>query len=222
MGIFPLNVFLEAFSGAAHVGNKVNGCGEYDSWFCGLIYFPCKTITKAAQNRFSSSKKNVVLDAGFELEEVVSMAGSYEWESASSIKNVAFQIPFSLSSATSLIGLTSSSLTLTDCSVAHISESTSSVAFEYSTVNGQGGSLKMNRFAIGGTLAFGAHSAIEFSEGMTSLIFSECNISGVKRKEGDGVWMKGTVGTRGTLTVDTLNVNVCRSVKEKRERLKVI
>ncbi|KAH7831670.1 uncharacterized protein MONOS_11842 [Monocercomonoides exilis] len=236
MGIFPLNVFLDAFSGAAHVGNKVNGYGGYDSWFCGFGYFPCKTITHAAQNRFSSSKKNIVLDPGFELGEVVPMAGSYEWEvycttnktnvnvrvpggmkssclmniqSASSIKNIAFQIPFSLSSATSLIVLTSSSLTLTDCSVAHISESTSSVAFGYSIVNAQSGSLNMERFVICGALVFGAHSAIEFCEGMASVICSGCNISGVVKNSGDGGWMKGTVGTSGALTVDGCNANGC-------------
>ncbi|KAH7820145.1 uncharacterized protein MONOS_12695 [Monocercomonoides exilis] len=236
MGIFPLNVFLDAFSGAAHVGKEVNGYGGYDSWFCGFGYFPCKTITKAAQNRFSSSKKKIVLDSGFELGEVVSMAGSYEWEvycginktnvnvkvpsgmttsylinveSASSIKNIAFQIPFSLSSATSLIALTSSSLTLTDCSVAHMSESTSSVAFGYSIVNAQSGSLKMERFVIEEGLTFNDHSAIEFCEGMTSVIYSGCNISGVVKNEGDGGWMKGTVGTSGMLTVDGCNVNGC-------------
>ncbi|KAH7818147.1 uncharacterized protein MONOS_3945 [Monocercomonoides exilis] len=236
MGIFPLNVFFDAFSGAAHVGKAVNEHGGYDSWFCGFGYFPCKTIAFASQNRFSSAKKNIVLDSGFELGEVVPMAGSYEWEvyctinktnvnvkvpsgmtslflinveSASSIKNIAFQIPFSLSSAISLIGLTSTSLALTDCSVAHISESTSSVAFGYNIVNAQSGSLKMERFVIGGALVFGAHSAIEFCEGMTSVICSGCNISGIKRNEGDGGWMKGTVGGSGTLTVDGCNVNGC-------------
>ncbi|KAH7829318.1 uncharacterized protein MONOS_14253 [Monocercomonoides exilis] len=236
MGIFPLNVFFDAFSGAAHVGKKKDGYGGYDSWFCGFGYFPCKTIAFASQNRFSSSKKDIVLDSGFELGEVVSMAGSYEWEvycttnktdvnvkvssgmtssylinveSASSIKNIGFQIPFLLSSAISLIVLTSSSLTLTDCSVAHISESTSSVSFGYSIVNVQGGSLKTERFVIGGALVFGAHSAIEFCEGMTSVICSGCNISGIKRNEGDGGWMKGTVGSSGTLTIDGCNVNGC-------------
>ncbi|KAH7831327.1 uncharacterized protein MONOS_8306 [Monocercomonoides exilis] len=242
MGIFPLNVFFDAFSGAAHVGNVVNGYGGYDSWFCGFGYFPCKTIAFASQNRFSSSKKNIVLDSGFELGEVVSMAGLYEWEvycginktdvsvrvpsgmtssylinvqSASSIKNIAFQIPFSLSSATSLISLTSSSLTLTDCSVAHISESTSSVSFGYSFVNAQSGSLKMERFVIEEGLTFNDHSAIEFSEGMMSVICSGCNISGVVKNEGDGGWMKGTVGTSGTLTVDGCNVNGCSCVGGK-------
>ncbi|KAH7818581.1 uncharacterized protein MONOS_14473 [Monocercomonoides exilis] len=236
MGIFPLNVFLEAFSGAAHVGKGVNGYGGYDSWFCGFGYFPCKTIAKAAENRFSLSKKNIVLDSGFGLGEVVSMAGSYEWEvyctinktnvnvrvpsgmtssylinvqSSCSMKNIAFQIPFLLSSATSLICLTSSSLTLTDCSVAHSSESTSNVSFGYSFVNAQIGNLKMDRFVIGGALVFGAHSAIEFSEGMTSVICSGCNINAVKRNEGDGGWIKGTVGTSGTLTFDGCNVNGC-------------
>ncbi|KAH7825159.1 uncharacterized protein MONOS_1468 [Monocercomonoides exilis] len=236
MGIFPLNVFLDTFSGAAHVEIKKNGCGGYDSWFCGFEYFPCKTITKAAENRFSLSKKNIVLDSGFELGEVVSMAGSYEWEvycginktnvnvrvpsgmtssclinvqSASSIKNIGFQIPFLLSSATSLIGLTSSSLTLTDCSVAHSSESTSSVSFRYSFVNAQSGSLKMDLLAMEEGLAFNDHSAIEFCEGMTSVICSGCNISGVVKNEGDGGWMKGTVGTSGTLTIDGCNVNGC-------------
>ncbi|KAH7829865.1 uncharacterized protein MONOS_1437 [Monocercomonoides exilis] len=236
MGIFPLNVFFDAISGAAHVGKKKDGYGGYDSWVCGLDYFPCKTITKAAQNRFSSSKKNIVLDPGFELAEVVSMAGSYEWEvycginktevnvkvpsemtsshliiveSKSSIKNVAFQIPFLLSSATSLIALTSSSLTLTDCSVAHLSESTSSVSFGYSIVNVQSGSLKMERFVMEEGLTFNGHSAIEFCEGMTSVICSGCNISGVVKNSGDGGWMKGTVGTSGTLAVDGCNVNGC-------------
>ncbi|KAH7828008.1 uncharacterized protein MONOS_12646 [Monocercomonoides exilis] len=244
MGRFPLNVFFDTFSGAAHVGKEVNGCGGYDSWFCGFRYFPCSTIAFAAQNRFSSSKKNIVLDPGFELGEVVSMAGSYEWEvycatnktnvnvwlpsgmtssslinvqSASSIKNIAFQIPFSLSSATSLICLTSSSLTLTGCSVAHLSEGTSSVSFGYSFVNVQSGSLKMDRFVMeeGLALVFGAHSAIEFCEGMASVICSGCNISGVKRNEGDGGWMKGTVGSSGTLTVDGCNVNGCGCVGGK-------
>ncbi|KAH7821129.1 uncharacterized protein MONOS_10306 [Monocercomonoides exilis] len=175
MGIFPLNVFLEAFSGAAHVGIEVNGYGGYDSWFCGFGYFPCKTIAKAAQNRFSSAKKNIALNSGFELGEVVLMEGTYEWEvyceinktnvnvrvpsgmtssylinvqSASSIKNIGLQIPFLLSSATLLIGLISSSLTLTDCSVAHLSESTSSLSFGYSIVNAQSGNLKMERFVM--------------------------------------------------------------------------
>ncbi|KAH7817992.1 uncharacterized protein MONOS_8462 [Monocercomonoides exilis] len=242
MGIFPLNVFFDTFSGAAHVGKAVNGYGGYDSWFCGFGYFPCKTISHAVETRFATGNKIIVLDSGFELGEVVSMAGSYEWEvycgvnktnvnvrvpsgmtssclinveSKSSIKNIGFQIPFSLSSATSLIVLTSSSLTLTDCSVAHISESTSSVAFGYSIVNAHGGSLKMERFVIGGALVFGAHSAIEFCEGMTSVICSGCNISGVKRNEGDGGWMKGTVGTSGTLTVDGCNVNGCSCVGGK-------
>eukprot|EP00770_Monocercomonoides_exilis_P010073 MONOS_10022.1-p1 / transcript=MONOS_10022.1 / gene=MONOS_10022 / organism=Monocercomonoides_exilis_PA203 / gene_product=unspecified product / transcript_product=unspecified product / location=Mono_scaffold00438:15-2092(-) / protein_length=692 / sequence_SO=supercontig / SO=protein_coding / is_pseudo=false len=242
MGIFPLNVFFDAFSGAAHVGKGVNGYGGYDSWFCGFGYFPCSTIEFASQNRFSSSKKNIVLDSEFELGEVVSMAGSYEWEvycginktdvnvrvpsgmtssylinvqSASSIKNIAFQIPFLLSSATSLIGLTSSSLTLIDCSVAHLSESTSSVAFGYSFVNAQSGSLNMERFVIGGALVFGAHSAIEFSEGMASVICSGCNISGVVKNCGDGGWIKGTVGGSGTLTVDGCNVNGCSCVGGK-------
>ncbi|KAH7815538.1 uncharacterized protein MONOS_7156 [Monocercomonoides exilis] len=239
MGIFPLSVYFDSFSGAAYVGIKKNGFGGYDSWFCGFEYFPCKTITKAAENRFSSSKKNIVLDSGFELGEVVSMAGSYEWEvycginktnvnvkvpsgmtssylinvqSTSSIKNIAFQIPFLLSSATSLIGLTSSSLTLTDCSVAHISESTSSVAFGYSIVNVQSGSLKMERFVIEEGLTFNDHSAIELCEGMTSVICSGCNISGVVKNEGDGGWMKGTAETSGTLTVDGCNVNGCSCV----------
>eukprot|EP00770_Monocercomonoides_exilis_P015510 MONOS_15460.1-p1 / transcript=MONOS_15460.1 / gene=MONOS_15460 / organism=Monocercomonoides_exilis_PA203 / gene_product=unspecified product / transcript_product=unspecified product / location=Mono_scaffold01239:53-3990(-) / protein_length=1253 / sequence_SO=supercontig / SO=protein_coding / is_pseudo=false len=239
MGIFPLNAFFDALSGAAHVGKGVNGYGGYDSWFCGFGYFPCKTIAFASQNRFSSSKKNIVLDSGFELGEVVSMAGSYEWEvycginktnvnvrvpsgisssylinveSASSIKNIAFQIPYSLSSAISLIGLTSSSLTLTDCSVAHISESTSSVGFGYSIVNAQNGNLKMDRFVIGEGLTFNDHSAIEFYEGMTSVICSGCNFSGVVKNEGDGGWMKGTVGGSGTLTVDGCNVNRCSCV----------
>ncbi|KAH7828085.1 uncharacterized protein MONOS_1613 [Monocercomonoides exilis] len=242
MGIFPLNVFLDAFSGAAHVGKVVNGCGGYDSWFCGFGYFPCSTIIFAAQNRFSSSKKNIVLDPGFELGEVVLMAGTYEWEvyctinktnvnvrlpsgmassylinveSSSSIKNIAFQIPFSLSSATSLIGLTSSSLTLTDCSVAHSSESTSIVAFGYCFVNAQSGNLKMDRFVIEEGMTFNDHSAIEFCEGMTSVICSGCNISGVKRNEGDGGWMKGTVGSSGTLTVDGCNVNGCSCIGGK-------
>ncbi|KAH7829886.1 uncharacterized protein MONOS_1418 [Monocercomonoides exilis] len=127
--------------------------------------------------------------------------------SVSSIKNIAFQIPFSLSSATSLIGLTSSSLTLTDCSVAHLSESTSSVAFGYSIVNAQSGNLKMERFVVEEGLTFDDHSAIEFCEGMTSVICSGCNISGVVKNCGDGGWMKGTVGGSGTLTVDGCNVN---------------
>ncbi|KAH7829918.1 uncharacterized protein MONOS_2295 [Monocercomonoides exilis] len=236
MGIFPLNVFFDSFSGAAHVGIKKNGFGGFDSWFCGFDCFPCRTIAFAVETRFATGNKNITLDSGFELEEVVSMAGSYEWEvfcsfnktdvnvrvpsgmtslylinveSKSSIKNIAFQIPHQLSGATSLIGLTSSSLTLTDCSVAHSSESTSSVAFGYSIVNAQSGSLKMDRFVIGGALVFGAHSAIEFSEGMESVACSGCNINGVKRNEGDGGWMKGKVGTSGTLTVDGCNVNEC-------------
>eukprot|EP00770_Monocercomonoides_exilis_P002292 MONOS_2277.1-p1 / transcript=MONOS_2277.1 / gene=MONOS_2277 / organism=Monocercomonoides_exilis_PA203 / gene_product=unspecified product / transcript_product=unspecified product / location=Mono_scaffold00046:45389-54235(+) / protein_length=2948 / sequence_SO=supercontig / SO=protein_coding / is_pseudo=false len=236
MGIFPLNVFFDSFSGAAHVGKKKDGYGGYDSWFCGFEYYSCATIAFAVETRFATGNKKIVLDTGFELAEVVSMAGSYEWEvyceinktevnvkvpsgmtssylinveSASSIKNIDFQIPHQLSGTTSLIALTSSSLTLTDCSVAHSSESTSSVAFGYSIVNVQSGSLKMERFVVEEGLTFNDHSAIEFCEGMTSVICSGCNISGVVKEGGDGGWMKGTVGGSGTLTVDGCSVNGC-------------
>ncbi|KAH7814999.1 uncharacterized protein MONOS_9600 [Monocercomonoides exilis] len=242
MGLFPLNVYLDRYPNAAHVGKGKDGLGGYDSRFCGFDYYPCATITHAAQTRFSGGNKKIELDSGFELSEEVSMAGSYEWEvycginktnvnvkvpsgmtssylinvqSASSIKNIAFQIPFSLSSATSLIALTSSSLTLTDCSVAHSSESTSSVTFGYSIVNAQNGNLKMDRFVIEEGLTFDDHSAIEFCEGITSVICSGCNISGLKRNEGDGGWIKGTVGGSGTLTVDGCNVNGCSCVSGK-------
>ncbi|KAH7818183.1 uncharacterized protein MONOS_12822 [Monocercomonoides exilis] len=65
----------------------------------------------------------------------------------------------------------------------------------------------MDRFVIGEGLTFNDHSVIEFCEGMASVICSGCNFSGVKRNEGDGGWMKGTVGTSGTLIIDGCNVN---------------
>ncbi|KAH7818182.1 uncharacterized protein MONOS_16469 [Monocercomonoides exilis] len=101
MGIFPLNVFFDALSGAAHVGKGVNGYGGYDSWFCGFGYFPCKTITHAAETRFATGNKNIVLDSGFELGEVVSMAGSYEWEVYCGINktNVNVRVPSGMRSS---------------------------------------------------------------------------------------------------------------------------
>ncbi|KAH7816815.1 uncharacterized protein MONOS_1587 [Monocercomonoides exilis] len=235
----PLRVFFTVpFPEEGYVGGE----RSLDFSGCGFLSHPCSTLGKIVELRFENSERNIIINDGFELAEVVSMAGSYEWEvycttnktnvnvnvpsemtysylinveSKSLIKNIAFQIPFSLSSATSLISLTSSSLTLTDCSVAHISESTSSVSFGYSIVNAQSGSLKMERFVIEEGLTFNDHSAIEFCEGMTSVICSGCNISGVVKNSGDGGWMKGTVGTSGTLTVDGCNVNGCSCVGGK-------
>ncbi|KAH7829936.1 uncharacterized protein MONOS_5990 [Monocercomonoides exilis] len=229
----PLRVYFTVpFPEEGYVGGE----RSFDFSGCGFSSHPCSTLGKIVELRFRNSKRKIIVNDGFELTEVISMAGSSEWEvycginktnvnvkapssmtslylinveSVSSIVNIAFQIPHQLSGATSLIGLTSSSLTLTDCSVAHLSESTSSVAFGYCIVNAQSGSLKMERFVIEEGLIFNDHSAIEFSEGMTSVMCSGCNISGVKRNEGDGGWMKGTVGGSGTLTVDGCNVNGC-------------
>eukprot|EP00770_Monocercomonoides_exilis_P000447 MONOS_445.1-p1 / transcript=MONOS_445.1 / gene=MONOS_445 / organism=Monocercomonoides_exilis_PA203 / gene_product=unspecified product / transcript_product=unspecified product / location=Mono_scaffold00007:110411-113509(+) / protein_length=1033 / sequence_SO=supercontig / SO=protein_coding / is_pseudo=false len=235
----PLRVYFTVpFPEEGYVGGEKS----FDFSGCGFSSHPCSTLGKIVELRFRNSKRKIIVNDGFELTEVISMAGSSEWEvfcsfnktkvnvkapssmtslylinveSVSSIVNIAFQIPHQLSGATSLIGLTSSSLTLADCSVAHLSESTSSVAFGYCIVNAQSGSLKMERFVIEEGLIFNDHSAIEFCEGMTSVIYSGCNISGVKRNEGDGGWMKGTIGNNGIVSVDGCNVNGCSCVGGK-------
>ncbi|KAH7819086.1 uncharacterized protein MONOS_2050 [Monocercomonoides exilis] len=235
MEVFPLNIFLAEFSGAAHAGKKKNGLGGYDSWFCGFDYYPCATITYAAFTRYASTKKEISLDPEFELAEVVVINGE-EWkisciekgtkvyvkapsiipsmcviyvQSICKLENISFYIPSMLSSVSSLIELSDTFLTITDCSVTHSSESTSSVDFGYSIVNAQSGSLKMEKFLIEEGMTFNEHSAIEFCEGMTNVICSGCNISGDVKNDGDGGWMKGTVGGTGTLTVDGCNVNGC-------------
>ncbi|KAH7827763.1 uncharacterized protein MONOS_17272 [Monocercomonoides exilis] len=185
MGLFPLNVFLDRYASAAHTGKIKDELGGYDSWFCGFDYYPCATITHAAQVRYPDTNKKIELDSGFELAEVVAMAGEYEWETSCSTKgmrvsvktpesfessclievqstckmeNISFTIPTELEGVTSLISSNSTLLTLTDCSVCCSSENTEGDAIGYSFVSVIGRKLKMERFVIEESSLFGAHS----------------------------------------------------------------
>ncbi|KAH7821143.1 uncharacterized protein MONOS_6349 [Monocercomonoides exilis] len=146
MGLFPLNVYLDRYPNAAHVGKEVNGLGGYDSWFCGFDYYPCATITHAAQVKYPDINKKIELDSGYELAEAVGMTDGREWEiscetkgmevgvkapenfesscliealSKFSMRNIKLCITSAQSGASSSSLITSNStlLTLTDCSV---------------------------------------------------------------------------------------------------------
>ncbi|KAH7817284.1 uncharacterized protein MONOS_7619 [Monocercomonoides exilis] len=88
MGLFPLNVYLDSYPDAAHVGKGKDGLGGYDSWFCGFDYYPCATITHAAQVRYADTNKKIELDSGFELCEAVGMTDGNEWEISCARKGV--------------------------------------------------------------------------------------------------------------------------------------
>ncbi|KAH7819042.1 uncharacterized protein MONOS_4378 [Monocercomonoides exilis] len=221
MGLFPLNVFLDEHEGSAHVGKENDGLGGYNSWFCGFDYYPCATITHAAQMRFPDTNKKIQLDSGYELAEEVAMADAFEWEiscatkgmevgvkkpenfessclievqSKFSMKNIKFCIPSLLSGASSMISSNSTLLTLTDCSVAHLSENAVSGSIGYSFAKVERGSLRLVRFEVKETLRFGEHSLIEFAEGVDVVYFTGCNVSNVEKRNGDGGWLSGVVG----------------------------
>ncbi|KAH7821217.1 uncharacterized protein MONOS_15686 [Monocercomonoides exilis] len=219
MGLFPLNVYLDRYPSAAHVGKGKNGLGGYDSWFCGFDYYPCATITHAAQMRYADTNKKIELDSGFELCEAVGMTDGCEWEiscatkgmevgvkapvnfessclievlSKCSIRNIKFCIPSALSGASSSSLITSNStlLTLTDCSVVCSSEN----PIGYSFVNVVGGKVKVEGLVITETLRFGEHSLIEFGEGVESVVFCGCEVNNIEKRSGDGGWVSGVVG----------------------------
>ncbi|KAH7821348.1 uncharacterized protein MONOS_8720 [Monocercomonoides exilis] len=219
MGLFPLNVYLDRYPDAAHVGKGKDGLGGYDSWFCGFDYYPCATITHAARVRYADTNKKIELDSGFELAEAVGMTDGHEWEiscatkgmevgvkaqenfessclievqSKCSMRNIKFCIPSALSgaSSSSLISSNSTLLTLTDCSVVCSSEN----SIGYCFVNVIGGKVKVEGLVIRETLRFGEHSVIEFGEGVESVVFCGCEVNNIEKRSGDGGWVSGVVG----------------------------
>ncbi|KAH7821232.1 uncharacterized protein MONOS_6478 [Monocercomonoides exilis] len=219
MGLFPLNVYLDRYPSAAHVGKGKDGLGGYDSWFCGFDYYPCATITHAAQMRYADTNKKIELDSGFELCEAVGMTDGCEWEiscatkgmevavkepenfessclievqSKCSMRNITFCIPSALSGASSSSLITSNStlLTLTDCSVVCSSEN----PIGYCFVKVIGGKVKVEGLVITETLRFGEHSLIEFGEGVESVVFCGCEVNNIEKRSGDGGWVSGVVG----------------------------
>ncbi|KAH7827014.1 putative Protein tyrosine and serine/threonine kinase [Monocercomonoides exilis] len=219
MGLFPLNVYLDRYPDAAHVGKGKNGLGGYNSWFCGFDYYPCATITHATQVRYPGTNKKIELDSGYELAEEVGMTDGHEWEiscatkgmevgvkapenfessclidvqSICSVRNIKFCIPSALScaSSSSLITSNSTLLTLTDCSVVCSSEN----SIGYSFVNVIGGKVKVEGLVITETLIFGEHSLIEFGEGVESVVFCGCEVNNIEKRSGDGGWVSGVVG----------------------------
>ncbi|KAH7822550.1 uncharacterized protein MONOS_8824 [Monocercomonoides exilis] len=219
MGLFPLNVYLDRYPDAVHVGKGKDGVGGYDSWFCGFDYYPCATITHAAQVRYADTNKKIELDSGFELAEAVGMTDGHEWEiscatkgmgvgvkapenfessclievqSKCSMRNIKFCIPSVLSgaSSSSLISSNSTLLTLTDCSVVCSSEN----FIGYCFVNVIGGKVKVEGLVITETLRFGEHSVIEFGGGVESVVFCGCEVNNIEKRSGDGGWVSGVVG----------------------------
>ncbi|KAH7832621.1 uncharacterized protein MONOS_13775 [Monocercomonoides exilis] len=238
MGLFPLNVFLDAFPNAAHVGKAKDGLGGYDSWFCGFAYYPCSTITHAAQVRYPDANKKIELDSGFELSEAVGMTDGHEWEiscatkgmemgvkapdnfeasclievqSKCSMRNIKFCIPSALSGASSLILSNSTLFTLTDCSV--VCSSDNSVG--YCFVNVIGGKVKVEGLVITENLTFGEHSLIEFGEGVESVVLCGCDVNNIEKRNGDGGWVSGVVGAErgegknGIIVIESCVVKGC-------------
>ncbi|KAH7832665.1 uncharacterized protein MONOS_3988 [Monocercomonoides exilis] len=238
MGLFPLNVFLDTFPNAAHVGKVKDGLGGYNSWFCGFAYYPCATITHAAQVRYSGTNKKIELDSGFEFSEDVAMTDGHEWEiscstkgmemgvkapenfessclievlNKCSIRNIKFCIPSALSGASSLILSNSTLFTLTDCSVICSSDN----LIGYCFVNVIGGKVKVEGLVITETLTFGEHSLIEFVEGVESVVFCGCNVNNIEKRNGDGGWLSGVVGTErgegknGIIVIESCDVKEC-------------
>ncbi|KAH7828425.1 uncharacterized protein MONOS_4582 [Monocercomonoides exilis] len=224
MGLLPLNVFLDTISGAAHVGKGKDGLGGYDSWFCGLDYYPCATITHTARARFSGGNKNIELDPEFVLAEKVAMDDAYVWDiscatkgtaievkvpttfesenflidvqSRCSIKKIKFIIPSALSSASAMISAHSPSFNITDCSVVSSPDSVVGQSIGYSFVNAFAGKLRMEQFEIREGLTFDGHSLVEFVAGVSVVYFKGCNIANVRKINGDGGLIKGAVGTQ--------------------------
>ncbi|KAH7826564.1 uncharacterized protein MONOS_7899 [Monocercomonoides exilis] len=241
MGLFPLNVYLDSYPDAAHVGKGEDVVGGYDSWFCGFDYYPCATITHAAQVRYPNTNKKIELDSGFELCEAVGMTDGCEWEiscvtkgmevgakapenfessclievlSKCSVRNIKFCIPYALSGASSLITSNSTLLTLTDCSVVCSSEN----SIGYCFVNVIGGKVKVEGLAITETLRFGEHSLVEFGEGVESVVFCGCEVNNIEKRSGDGGWVSGVVGAErdegknGIIVFESCVVKGCRCV----------
>ncbi|KAH7822960.1 uncharacterized protein MONOS_2630 [Monocercomonoides exilis] len=241
MGQFPLNVYLDTFPKAAHVGKAKNNLGGFNSWFCGFDYYPCATITHTAQMRFSDENKKIELDIGFELVEEVAMRDGCEWEiscatkgmevgvkapenfhsfflvdiqSKCSIRNIRFSIPSALSGAPSLISSNSSLFTLADCSVVCSSD----YSIGYSFVKVIGREMKVERLSIRETLRFGEHSLIEFGEGVESVVFCGCEVNNIEKRNGDGGWVSGVVGAErgegrnGMVIIETCAVKRCSCV----------
>ncbi|KAH7827637.1 uncharacterized protein MONOS_7488 [Monocercomonoides exilis] len=242
MGQFPLDVFLDIYPDAAHVGKAKNNLGGYNSWFCGFDYYPCSTITHAAKVRYPEANKNIELDSGFELAEEVAMTGEYEWEiscstkgmkvsvktpdnmeseflievqSACKMENISFSLPTELEGVTSLISANSTLLTLTDCSVSCSSENTEGDAIGCSFVRAIGRKLKMEGFVIEESSLFGVHSLVELAGGVDVGVCVGCNVSNVEKRNGDGGWMNGEVGTErgegknGIFVIEGCNIKGC-------------
>ncbi|KAH7822929.1 uncharacterized protein MONOS_8541 [Monocercomonoides exilis] len=221
MGQFPLNVYFDTFPKAAHVGKAKNNLGGYDSWFCGFDYYPCATITHAAQVRYPDTNKKIELDIGFELAEEIAITGVNEWliscasnntnmkvihpssissdwlinaQSTCKIENITFSLPTELAGVTSLILANSTSLTLTSCSITNLVQIPSGAYFGYSVVKGISGKLNVVKFIIEKALPFGERSLVEFEGGVNVVYFKGCIINSIDRKNGDGGLMEGAVG----------------------------
>eukprot|EP00770_Monocercomonoides_exilis_P003262 MONOS_3242.1-p1 / transcript=MONOS_3242.1 / gene=MONOS_3242 / organism=Monocercomonoides_exilis_PA203 / gene_product=unspecified product / transcript_product=unspecified product / location=Mono_scaffold00075:2848-11882(+) / protein_length=2861 / sequence_SO=supercontig / SO=protein_coding / is_pseudo=false len=213
MGMFPLNVFLESFQPPAHVGGT-EGNWVFDSNFCGFSFFPCQTIMHAAQLRFGSSQRQIVVGEGYELDEEMVMDGpvwnisceergmvvgvhepqaelSNQWlvsvSTECSIYNICFSLPSSLSDAHSFITLptSTSSLTLSNCSSMNsLSEIVNEIGFCFVSV--VGGELKMEMFETKGAMVFSSHSLIEGKGSSFVVNCVECAFEGITKENGDG------------------------------------
>ncbi|KAH7818358.1 uncharacterized protein MONOS_14821 [Monocercomonoides exilis] len=220
---FPLNVFLDSHTGAAHVGKKKDGVlGRYDSWFCGFDYYPCATITHTAQARFSGGNKKIELGPEFELAEEVSMTDvDKEWliscatkgmnvkvirpssicsdwlinaQSTCKIENITFSLPTELADVTSLILANSTCLTLTSCSITNFALIPSGTFFAYSFVKAILGKLNVVQLVIEKTLPFGDHSLVKVESGVNVVHFKDCIINSIEKKSGNGGFLEGAVG----------------------------
>ncbi|KAH7814877.1 uncharacterized protein MONOS_14759 [Monocercomonoides exilis] len=199
MGQFTLNIFLDTISGAAHVGKAKNNPGGYNSWFCGLDYYPCATITYTGQTRYSGKDKNIELDSGFELTEEVSMTDvDKEWliSCATKVMNVKVIRPSSikLADVTSLILANSTSLTLTSCSITNFALIPSGTFFAYSFVKAISGKLNVVQLVIEKTLLFGDHSLVKVESGVNVVHFKDCIINSIDKKSGNVGFLEGAVG----------------------------
>ncbi|KAH7829462.1 uncharacterized protein MONOS_3249 [Monocercomonoides exilis] len=213
MGMFPLNVFWESFQPPAHVGGT-EGNWVFDSNFCGFSNYPCQTIMHAAQLRFGSSQRQIVVGEGYELDEEMVMDGpvwnisceergmvvgvhapqaelSNQWlmsvSTECSIYNICFSLPSSLSNAHSFITLptSTSSLTLSNCSSMNsASDSGSVIGFCFVSV--VGGELKMEMFETKGAMVFSSHSLIEGKGSGFVMNCVECVFEGITKENGDG------------------------------------
>ncbi|KAH7829405.1 uncharacterized protein MONOS_743 [Monocercomonoides exilis] len=213
IGLFPLNVFWEPFQPPAHVGGaEVNWV--FDSCFCGFSFFPCLTIMHAAQLRYGSSQRKIVVGEGYELDEEMMMDEpvwnisceqkgmavdvhapqaeiSNQWlvsvSTECSIYNICFSLPSSLSNAHSFITLptSTSSLTLSNCSSMNsASESGSEIGFCFASV--VGGELKMEMFETKGAMVFSSHSLIEGKGSSFVVNCVESVFEGITKENGDG------------------------------------